>query len=168
MGLVLAAVGAAVAALIQSTIVPFAVLDGGGLDLVLVIAVVWTMTLGLEGGLVWAFLGGLVIDVLLMRPLGMTAFIDILAVGAAWVLGRILVRGAYPVIVVAAGALAAAAAPATVLLYGALRDVPPGVDPMAGIIASGIIAAIVAAIVTPPLLALGRRTRVAEAGRADW
>ncbi len=168
MSLVLAAVGAAVAALIQSTIVPFAVTDGGALDLVLVIAVVWTMTLGLEGGLVWAFLGGLVIDVLLMRPLGLTAFIDLLAVGAAWVVGRMLVRGAYPVIVAMAGALAAAAAPATVLLYGALRDVPPGVDPTSGIAVSGILAVIAAAIVAPPLLAVGRRARVAEAGRADW
>ena len=168
MSLVLAAVGAAVAALIQSTVLPFAANDGGGLDLVLVIAVVWTMALGLEGGLVWAFLGGLVIDVLLMRPLGLTAFIDLLAVGAAWVVGRILVRGAYPVIVFTAGALAAAAAPATVLLYSALRDVPPGIDPTTGIVTSGIVAAIVAAIVAPPMLALGRRARAAEAGRVDW
>ena len=50
------------------------------------------MALGLEGGLVWAFLGGLVIDVLLMRPLGLTAFIDLLAVGAAWVIGRLAPR----------------------------------------------------------------------------
>ena len=107
MSLVLAAVGAAVAALIQSTVLPFATVGGGGLDLVLVIAVVWTMALGLEGGLVWAFLGGLVIDVLLMRPLGLTAFIDLLAVGTAWVIGRVFVRALYPVIVVTVAILAA-------------------------------------------------------------
>src|SRR5450759_3318029 len=89
MSLVLAAVGAAVAALIQSSILPFTAAGGAGLDLVLVLAVVWTMTVGLDGGLVWAFLGGLIIDVLLMRPLGLTAFVLLLAVGAAWIVGRV-------------------------------------------------------------------------------
>ena len=115
MSLVLAAVGAAVAALIQATVLPFAAAGGGGLDLVLVIAVVWTMALGLEGGLVWAFLGGLVIDVLLMRPLGLTAFIDLLAVGAAWVIGRLFARASIRSIVVTAAVLAAIAGPLTVV-----------------------------------------------------
>ena len=92
MSLVLAAVGAAVAALIQSSILPFTAAGGAGLDLVLVLAVVWTMTVGLDGGLVWAFLGGLIIDVLLMRPLGLTAFVLLLTVGAAWLVGRISPR----------------------------------------------------------------------------
>ena len=168
MSLVLAAVGAAVAALIQSTVLPFAAAGGGGLDLVLVIAVVWTMALGLEGGLVWAFLGGLVIDVLLMRPLGLTAFIDLLAVGAAWVTGRVFVRARYPVIVLTAAVLAALATPLTILLYQALRDVPGGVDPTAGVARSAIAAAIVAALVAPLALAFARRTRVEEAERVDW
>ena len=168
MSLVLAAVGAAVAALIQSTVLPFAAAGAGGLDLVLVIAVVWTMALGLEGGLIWAFLGGLVIDVLLMRPLGLTAFIDLLAVGAAWVVGRVVVRALYPVIVVTAAVLAALAAPLTVLLYEALRDVPSGVDPTAGLVRSTILAAIVAALTAPLALAVARRTRVEEAERVDW
>jgi rod shape-determining protein MreD len=168
LSLVLAAVGAAVAALIQSTVLPFAATGAGGLDLVLVIAVVWTMALGLEGGLVWAFLGGLIIDVLLMRPLGLTAFIDLLAVGAAWVTGRVLVRAIYPVIVVTAAVLAALAQPLTVLLYQALRDVPSGVDPMAGLARSTLAAALVAAIAAPIALAFARRARVEEVERVDW
>ena len=168
MSLVLAAVGAAVAALIQSTVLPFGAVGAGGLDLVLVIAIVWTMALGLEGGLVWAFLGGLVIDVLLMRPLGLTAFIDLLAVGTAWVVGRVFVRALYPVIVATAAILAAVTIPLTVLLYQALRDVPSGVDPMAGIVRSTILAAIFAALAAPPALAFARRTGVEEAERVDW
>jgi rod shape-determining protein MreD len=168
LSLVLAAVGATVAALIQSTVLPFAARGGGGLDLVLVIAVVWTMALGLEGGLVWAFLGGLVIDVVLLRPLGLTAFIDLLAVGAAWVIGRIFVRALYPVIVVTAAALAALAVPLTYALYQALRDVPPNVDPTAGIVPSAVLAAITAAIIAPPALAIARRSRAEEAERVDW
>lgn len=168
MSLVLAAVGAAVAALVQSTVLPFSATGGGGLDLVLVIAVVWTMALGLEGGLVWAFLGGLVIDVLLMRPLGLTAFIDLLAVGAAWVIGRVFLRGLYPMIVVSAAALATLAAPLTVLVYQALRDVPSGVDPTAGLVPSTILAAIVAALAAPIALVFARRTRLEEGERVDW
>ena len=168
MSLVLAAVGAAVAALIQSTVLPFAAAGAGGLDLVLVIAVVWTMALGLEGGLVWAFLGGLVIDVLLMRPLGLTAFIDLLAVGAAWVVGRVFVRALYPVIVVTAAILAAVTIPLTALLYQALRDVPSDIDPTAGLVRSTILAAVFAALAAPPALAIARRGRAEEAERVDW
>jgi rod shape-determining protein MreD len=168
LSLVLAAVGSTVAALIQATVLPFAAEGGGGLDLVLVIAVVWTMALGLEGGLVWAFLGGLIIDVLLMRPLGMTAFIDLLAVGAAWVVARLVTRAALPVIVVTASSLAAVTAPLSVLLYQALRDVPSGVDPLDGVVASTLAAALVAAVTAPPALALARVRRTAEAERVDW
>jgi rod shape-determining protein MreD len=168
LSLVLAAVGAAVAALIQSTVLPFAAEGGGGLDLVLVIAVVWTMALGLEGGLVLAFLGGLVIDVLLMRPLGLTAFIDLLAVGAAWVIGRIFVHARYPVIVITTAVLAGLAAPLTIVLYEALRDVPPGVDPTSGVVWSAVLAGIAAAVITPPALAIARRSQAAEADRVDW
>jgi rod shape-determining protein MreD len=168
LSLVLAAVGAAVAAFIQATVLPFAASGGGGLDLVLVIAVVWTMALGLEGGLVWAFLGGLVIDVLLMRPLGLTAFIDLLAVGAAWVIGRLVARAAYPVIVVTAALLAALARPTTVALYSALRGAPPGVDPTSGMVSSAVLAAVFAALITPPALAFARRSRNEETERMDW
>ena len=168
MSLVLAAVGAAVAALVQSTVLPFSATGGGGLDLVLVIAVVWTMALGLEGGLVWAFLGGLVIDVLLMRPLGLTAFMELLAVGAAWVIGRVFLRALYPMIVVSAAALATLAAPLTVLVYQALRDVPSGVAPTAGLVPSTILAAVVAALAAPIDHAFARRTHLEEGERVDW
>jgi len=168
LSLVLAAVGSTVAALIQSTVLPFAAEGGGGLDLVLVIAVVWTMALGLEGGLVWAFLGGLVIDVLLMRPLGLTAFIDLLAVGAAWAVGRLASRALYPAIIATVFATAAVTAPLGVLLYQALRDVPPGVDPLAGALQSAILAAITAAVLAPPALAVARARRATEAERVDW
>jgi rod shape-determining protein MreD len=167
LSLVLAAVGATVAALIQATVLPFTA-EGGGLDLVLVIAVVWTMALGLEGGLVWAFLGGLIIDVLLMRPLALTAFIDVLAVGVAWLVGRLAARALYPAIVVTALVTSAVATPASVVLYQALRGLPPGVDPLAGVAMSALYAAIAAAVIAPPALLVARARRRHEAERVDW
>jgi rod shape-determining protein MreD len=168
MGLLLAAVGAAVAALIQSSILPFAAAGGAGLDLVLVLAVVWTMTVSLEGGLVWAFLGGLIIDVLLMRPLGLTAFVLLLAVGAAWFVGRISPRAFYPIVVATAAITAGIASAVTIVLIGALRGLPTGVEPLAQVVPSGLLAGLAAAAIAPVPLIIRRRRFGDETERIDW
>ena len=168
MGLVLAAVGAAVAALIQSSILPFAAAGGAGLDLVLVLAVVWTMTVGLDGGLIWAFLGGLIIDVLLLRPLGLTAFVLLLAVGAAWLVGRISPRPLYPFVVATAAGAGALGSILTVLLFGALRGLPAGVEPLAQAIPTGLMAGLAAALIAPIPILIRRRKFAEDAERVDW
>ena len=168
MSLVLAAVGAAVAALIQSSILPFTAAGGAGLDLVLVLAVVWTMTVGLEGGLIWAFLGGLIIDVLLMRPLGLTAFVLLLAVGAAWLVGRISPRAFYPIVVATAAITAGIVSVLTVVLIGALRGLPPGVEPLTQAVPTGLLAGLAAAAIAPVPVILQRRRSADETERVDW
>jgi rod shape-determining protein MreD len=168
MSLVLAAVGAAVAALIQSSILPFTAAGGAGLDLVLVLAVVWTMSVGLDGGLVWAFLGGLIIDVLLMRPLGLTAFVLLLAVGAAWIVGRLTPRAFYPVVVITTAVTAGIASILTVILFGVLRGLPAGVDPFAQAVPTGMFAGIAAALIAPIPLIIRRRWFGDETERVDW
>jgi rod shape-determining protein MreD len=168
MSLVLAAVGAAVAALIQSSILPFTAAGGAGLDLVLVLAVVWTMTVGLDGGLVWAFLGGLIIDVLLMRPLGLTAFVLLLAVGAAWLVGRISPRAFYPVVVATAAVTAGLASILTIVLFGVLRGLPAGVDPLSQAVPTTLLAGLVAALIAPVPVIIRRRRFGDETERVDW
>jgi rod shape-determining protein MreD len=168
MSLVLAAVGAAVAALIQSSILPFTAAGGAGLDLVLVLAVVWTMTVGLDGGLVWAFLGGLIIDVLLMRPLGLTAFVLLLAVGAAWLVGRISPRAFYPVVVATAAVTAGLASVLTIVLFGVLRGLPAGVDPLSQAVPTTLLAGLVAALIAPVPVIIRRRRFGDETERVDW
>jgi rod shape-determining protein MreD len=168
MSLVLAAVGAAVAALIQSSILPFTAAGGAGLDLVLVLAVVWTMSVGLDGGLVWAVLGGLIIDVLLMRPLGLTAFVLLLAVGAAWIVGRVTPRAFYPVVVITTAVTAGIASILTVILFGVLRGLPAGVDPFAQAVPTGMFAGIAAALIAPIPLIIRRRRFGDETERVDW
>ena len=168
MSLVLAAVGAAVAALIQSSILPFTAAGGAGLDLVLVLAVVWTMTVGLDGGLVWAFLGGLIIDVLLMRPLGLTAFVLLLAVGAAWIVGRVTPRAFYPVVVATTAVTAAIASVVTVVLFGVLRGLPAGVDPLGQAVPAGLLAGLAAALIAPVPIIIRRRRFGDETDRVDW
>ena len=168
MSLVLAAVGAAVAALIQSSILPFTAAGGAGLDLVLVLAVVWTMSVGLDGGLVWAFLGGLIIDVLLMRPLGLTPFVLLLAVGAAWIVGRVTPRAFYPVVVITTAVTAGIASILTVILFGVLRGLPAGVDPFAQAVPTGMFAGIAAALIAPIPVIIRRRRFGDETERVDW
>ena len=92
MTLLLAAVGATVAALFELTVGPYLVVGDAQPHLVLVGTVVVTIVVGLEPGLVWAFVGGLALDVLADRPLGSTAFALLLCAGGASIIGRLLAR----------------------------------------------------------------------------
>ena len=88
MTLLLAAVGAVVTALLELTVVPYLRIGSAQPHPVLVLAVIVTIAVGLEAGLVWAFVGGLALDVLAQRPLGSTAFALLLCVGGASLLAR--------------------------------------------------------------------------------
>lgn len=166
MSLALAAVGAALAALIQSTTIPFIAGGAAELDLVLVLAIVWTMVAGLEGGLVCALVGGLIVDVLLMRPLGLTALTLTLAVGASWLIGQVASRALYPAIVIAAFVLAPAVSIVTALALGVLTGASSA-DPFAGAFSSAIVNGLLAAVLAAPALWINRRLHPAPE-RADW
>ena len=86
MTLLLAAVGATVTALLELTVGPYLKVGTAEPHLVLVLGIIVTVAIGLEAGLVWAFVGGLVIDVLAQRPLGSTSFALLICVGATSVL----------------------------------------------------------------------------------
>ena len=101
MRLTLAAAGAVIAALLQLTIVPYIRIGDAQPELVLVFAVVATTAGTVEAGLISAFIGGLMIDALAPRPLGMTAFMLVLSVGVTAVLARVFDRVRYLVPIVA-------------------------------------------------------------------
>jgi len=126
------------------------------------------MTVGLDGGLVWAFLGGLIIDVLLMRPLGLTAFVLLLAVGAAWLVGRVSPRAFYPVVVATAAVTAGLASILTVVLFGVLRGLPAGVEPVSQAVPTALLAGLVAAVIAPIPVIIRRRRFGDETERVDW
>jgi hypothetical protein len=110
----------------------------------------------------------LLIDVLLMRPLGLTAFVLLLAVGAAWLVGRVSPRSFYPIVVVTTAVSAALASVLTVLLIGALRGLPPGVDPLAQAVPTGFLAGLAAAVIAPIPILVQRRWLHDEMDRVDW
>ncbi len=79
-----AALGAIVVALLETTVVPEVAIFGVQANLLLTLAVTATVIMGIEDGLVWAFLGGLLIDMLTpARPIGATTFVLLIVVGIA-------------------------------------------------------------------------------------
>jgi rod shape-determining protein MreD len=92
MTMLVAAIAATVTAIFESTITPYLRVGDAQPHLVFVLAVVWTVAVGLDSGLVWAFVGGLALDTLSQRPLGSTAFALLIAVGLTAAIARPLHR----------------------------------------------------------------------------
>jgi rod shape-determining protein MreD len=166
MRLTLAAVGAVVAALLQLTIVPYLRVGNAQPDLVLVFAVTATIAGTVEAGLLSAFIGGLMIDLLAPRPLGMTAFMLLLSVGLAAIVGRTFdrVRLIAPIIAVFLGSCLSTLL--FLFLYGALRDRIPVDDPIRATLPDAIYSVAVAAVVGTVAVAI--RLRSAERERVAW
>ncbi len=69
-----------VLALLQSTLLPLMTILGVQPDLVLLAVMSWTLLRGLVEGLVWAFVGGLWLDLLSGGPFGLSALTLVLVV----------------------------------------------------------------------------------------
>ncbi len=124
MSIPLAAVGAVVAALLETSVVP-GLTSVGKPDLVFVFTIVATMMIGVEDGLTWAFLGGLMIDFLLPgRQLGTSALALLLMAGAATVVARILPQRRVLVTVLTVFALSWVYQALTVFLLAATSGTP--------------------------------------------
>jgi rod shape-determining protein MreD len=105
MSIPLAAVGAIVAALLEASVLPELTIAGAKPDLVMVLAVAATTMIAVEDGMAWAFVGGLMLDLLTPgRQLGASSLVLLLLVGAAAAVGRALPhrRVAPSVLIVAA------------------------------------------------------------------
>jgi rod shape-determining protein MreD len=83
MSLLFAAIGATVTALVEVTLTPYIAVGDAAPHPVLVGGVIWTIAAGIDRGITWAFVGGLVLDSLLVRPLGVSAFALLASVGGA-------------------------------------------------------------------------------------
>jgi rod shape-determining protein MreD len=85
-----AALGALIAALLETSVAPELTIAGAQADLVLALAVLAVLLIGIEDGLIWAFLGGVMLDLLIpARPIGATALTLLLVVGAAGIAARL-------------------------------------------------------------------------------
>lgn len=166
MTLLVAAIAATVTAIIELTVTPYLRVGDAQPHLVFVLAVVWTVAIGLESGLVWAFVGGVALDLLAERPLGITPFALLLAVGATATIARLFLRIRPIVAVVAAAALSLVYSMTLLALYAALRPPLAVQDPL-GLLLPGVALDTVAAIVLGPL-AVALHDRYVEEERVDW
>jgi rod shape-determining protein MreD len=79
-----------IAALIEATVLPELPIAGATADLVLVCAVCATLVLGIEDGLIAAFMGGILIDLLIPdRPLGAATLTLLLVLAVAILVARV-------------------------------------------------------------------------------
>jgi rod shape-determining protein MreD len=166
LSLTFAAIGAIIAAVLESTLVRHVELGSAHLQIVLILAVLWTTIADVDGGLVVAFVGGLTLDALVARPLGSTAFVTLLAVGLAYLMARPLARFrlVMPALAVCAGSIVSSVS--LLVLYGALREPVALPDPLSYIVPVAVADTIVAAVLTPFAVAI--RDRAAGPERVDW
>ncbi len=166
MTLLLAAVGAVVTALIELTVTPYLRIGSAQPHPVLVLAVIVTIAFGLEAGLVWAFVGGLALDVLAQRPLGSTAFALLLCVGGTSVLARSLVQLRPIIPIVAVFLFSLAYSMILFVTFSALGAPSPVADPLAAVFPGAVYDAVLAAIIGPLTVAV--HDRRVEQERVDW
>ncbi len=166
MTLLLAAVGATVTALLELTVGPYLRIGAAQPHLVLVVGIVVTVAMGLEAGLVWAFVGGLVLDVLADRPLGSTSFALLLCVGATAVLGQFLARLRPIVPILATLLLSLLYSMILYLAFNVLRTPIPVVDPVSILLPGVVYDTVLAALIGP--LAISIHDRRTETERVDW
>jgi rod shape-determining protein MreD len=163
---IIAAAIAVVAALAEFTVVPYLKIGDATLDATLVIGVIWTIAGGLEAGLVFAFVGGIALDILGQRPLGSTAFALLIAVGIASLIGGALTR----VRIVAPVVATAVASPVyqLILLFATtvLTTAPFSQAALSTVLPSTIYDVVVAAILGPLVMAIVLRRQAQE--RMDW
>ena len=166
MTLLLAAVGATVTALLELTVGPYLRIGTAQPHLVLVIGIVVTVAIGLEAGLVWAFVGGLVLDVLAQRPLGSTAFALLLCMGATAVLVRLFIRLRPIVPIMATPPLSLFYSMTLLVAFNALRTPIPVADPVSALLPGVVYDTLLAALIGP--LAISVHDHRTETERLDW
>jgi rod shape-determining protein MreD len=166
MSLVLAVVGAVVAGLLELTVVPHLSINGAHPHPVLILGVIWTVAVGVDSGLVWAFAGGILLDVLAPRPLGSTAFALLVSLGGASAGARLLsrVRPFAPIPLVFIFSLVNSLL--LLVIYGALRAPIPAEDPIGTLLPGAVFDTILAAVFGPLVITL--RERYGPDERSDW
>jgi rod shape-determining protein MreD len=163
MRLLPAAAVAVVAALFELTVVPHLSVNGAHPHLVLVLGVIWTVAAGAENGLVWAFVGGLALDVLAPRPLGATAVALLLALGGVSLATRPLTR-VRPVAAILLTPVASVVTSIALLIALGVVGTPAAADAIPPLIPGVVYDTALAALLGPMVVVLHDRRSTTEPG----
>jgi rod shape-determining protein MreD len=165
MGLLFAAIGATVVALLEASVVPYIAGDAAPHP-VLIGGVIWTIAAGIDRGVTWAFVGGLVLDSLLGRPLGGSAFALLVAVGGAALIARPFPRLRLMAPVVAVPILSVVYSMVLVALTAAVQPGFALPDPIGTFLPDALYDALFGMFLGPLVVTLRDRRTVVE--RAEW
>lgn len=166
MSLLFAAIGATVIALVESTVVQYISVGDAGPHPVLIGGVIWTIAAGIDRGITWAFVGGLVLDSLLGRSLGTTALALLIAVGGAALIAQPFPRLRLVAPIVAVPILSLAY---SVLVAGVTSATQPGValhEPIGLFLPGAIYDAIIGMFLGPIAVTIHDRRAASE--RVEW
>lgn len=166
MSLLLAAIGATVIAIVEVTLQRYLAVGDAVPHPVLVGGVIWAIAAGIDRGITWAFVGGIVLDSLLGRPLGSSALALLLAVGVAALIAQPFPRLRLVAPIVAVPVLSLAY---SVLILALSSATHPGMtvsDPVRLFASGAIYDAILGMFLGP--LAVTIHDRRAAADRMDW
>jgi rod shape-determining protein MreD len=166
MSLLFAAIGATVTALVEVTLEPYIKVGEAIPHPVLVGAVIWTITAGIERGITWAFVGGLVLDSLVARPLGVSAFALLVSVGGAALIAQPFPRLRLVAPVVAVPILSFVNSLIIVALTAAARPGTSVPDPINLLLPGVLYDAVIGMFVAPLVVVLHDRRLATE--RVDW
>jgi rod shape-determining protein MreD len=166
MSLLFAAIGATVTALVEVTLAPYIAVGAAAPHPVLVGGVIWTIAAGIDRGISWAFVGGLVLDSLLGRPLGVSAFALLVAVGGAALLAQPFprLRLVAPILAVPIFSFVN-----SMLLFGLTAAARPGAavpDPVGLVLPGVVYDALLGMFLGPIAVVLHDRRAATE--RVDW
>lgn len=160
-----AAVGAGIAALFEAALGSRYQILGAQLQLVLILGIAVTLVYGFEEGMAWAFVGGILLDFLAMRPMGSTPFTLLALMAGTELAAPLLSRTRYPGVISAAVVLAPAYLLVAHFLTGLINPPAPSIQPTV-LIASAIANGILATALTPLVIGLKRRAELRE--RVLW
>jgi rod shape-determining protein MreD len=164
MSLFLAALGATAAALLE--VLPYISVGAAHPHPVLVFGVICAVAAGVDKALVWAFVGGVILDALANRPLGLSAFTLLIAIGLAGLLSRVLLRIRPLVPIVAVALLSGVYSVLQLALLGAIRSPIPVGEPLSMLLPGVAYDMALATLFGP--LAVALRDRYVEQERLDW
>src|ERR1035437_2649656 len=165
MGPAFAAVGAGVAALLESTIVSRYQIVGAQLQMSLVFVIAATIVFGFQEGIAWAFVGGLFLDFFAMRPLGSSVFELLIAVALVMVTEPLLSRSRYAGCVLATLFVTPVFLIISDVTTGLLRSSAPPLH-LTGLVVAGVANAGLAAVLL--LLLIGIKRRAENRERILW
>jgi rod shape-determining protein MreD len=166
MSFLFAAIGATVVAVIEVTLAPYIALGEVRPHPVLIGGVIWTIAAGIDRGIAWAFVGGLVLDALLGRPLGASAFALLVAVGGAALIAQPLPRLRALVPVIAVPILSLAFSVVLFVLTSGARAAAAPLNPVGLFVPGAIYDAVLGLLLGPLVVSL--RARHVAAERVDW